>query len=170
MQQADGGLLIVSDATQGSQLSLRLTRLNPAGVRDLTYAPNGEKILSNLPPNFGMASGVSVVAEPNGGFTVMAKATFSGGTYLLVRVTDADTLNFGFGNGGLVSGYDVGNPFDNPVAMVHTANGGLLLMGDAPARPIPPVLYSRATRSCCGESLPAAWPMRLSVLLVDWRS
>ncbi|MDP1679693.1 MAG: hypothetical protein Q8L02_06205, partial [Candidatus Nitrotoga sp.] len=44
----------------------------------------------------------------------------------------AGTLNFGFGNGGLVSGYDVGNPFDQPVAMVRTANGGLLLMGDAP--------------------------------------
>ncbi|MEQ1742487.1 MAG: hypothetical protein ABL869_08330 [Candidatus Nitrotoga sp.] len=132
VQQADGGLLIVSDATQGSQFALRLTRLNPAGVRDSTYAPNGEKLLSSLPPNFGMASGVSIVAEPNGGFTVMAKATFSGGTYLLVRVTNAGTLSFDFGNGGLVSGYDVGNPSDNPVTMVHTANGGLLLMGDAP--------------------------------------
>ncbi|MCE9550177.1 MAG: hypothetical protein K8R50_04100, partial [Betaproteobacteria bacterium] len=128
VQQPDGGLLIVSDATQGSQFALRLTRLNPAGVRDSTYAPNGEKILSGLPPNFEMAS---VVAEPNGGFTVMARATFSGGTYLLVRVTAAGTLNPGFGNGGLVSGYDVGNPFDQPVAMVRTANGGLLLMGDA---------------------------------------
>lgn len=131
MLQADGGLLIVSDATQGSQFALRLTRLNPAGVRDSAYAPNGEKILSGLPPNFAMASGISVVAEQNGGFTVMAKASFMGGTYLLVRVTDAGTLNSGFGNGGLVSGYDIGNPFDRPAAMVRTANGGLLLMGDA---------------------------------------
>ncbi|WP_239292764.1 hypothetical protein [Candidatus Nitrotoga sp. 1052] len=131
VQQPDGGLLIVSDATQGSQFALRFTRLNLAGVRDSTYAPNGEKILSGLPPNFGMASGVSVVAEPNGGFTVMAKATISDGTYLLVRVTATGTLNFGFGNGGLVSGYDVGSPFDRPVTMVRTANGGLLLMGDA---------------------------------------
>ncbi|RFC36922.1 MAG: delta-60 repeat domain-containing protein [Candidatus Nitrotoga sp. LAW] len=128
IQQPDGGLLIVSDATQGSQFALQLTRLNPFDVRDSTYAPNGEKILSSLPPNFGMAS---VVAEPDGGFTVMARATFSGGTYLLVRVTAAGTLNLGFGNAGLVSGYDVGNPFDQPVTMVRTANGRLLLMGDA---------------------------------------
>ncbi|MBL0039156.1 MAG: hypothetical protein IPP36_11960 [Nitrosomonadales bacterium] len=53
VQQPDGDLLIVSDATQGSQFALRLTRLNPAGVRDSTYAPNGEKILSGLPPNLG---------------------------------------------------------------------------------------------------------------------
>ncbi|CAH1194974.1 Delta-60 repeat domain-containing protein [Candidatus Nitrotoga sp. BS] len=132
VQQPDGGLLIVSDATQGSQFALRLTRLNPAGVRDSTYAPNGEKILSGLPPNFRMASGVSVVAEPDGEFTVMARATFIGGTYLLVRVTAAGTLNFGFGNGGLISWYDVYNATDHPVAMVRTAIGGLLLMGNAP--------------------------------------
>ncbi|WP_239234352.1 hypothetical protein [Candidatus Nitrotoga sp. BS] len=139
VQQPDGGLLIVSDATQvsnpsqGSQFALRLTRLNAAGMRDSTYAPNGEKILSGLPPNFRMTWGVSVVAEPNGGFTVMARTFLSGGTYLLVRVTAGGTLNPGFGNGGLVSGYDVGNPFDQPGTMVRTANGGLLLMGYAPA-------------------------------------
>ncbi|WP_239290760.1 hypothetical protein, partial [Candidatus Nitrotoga sp. 1052] len=139
VQQPDGGLLIVSDATQvsnpsqGSQFALRLTRLNPAGMRDSTYAPNGEKILSGLPPNFRMTWGVSVVAEPNGGFTVMARTFLSGGTYLLVRVTAGGTLDPGFGNGGLVSGYDVGNPFDQPGTMVRTANGGLLLMGYAPA-------------------------------------
>ncbi|CAH1385536.1 Delta-60 repeat domain-containing protein [Candidatus Nitrotoga sp. M5] len=133
VQQSDGGLLIVSDVTQGPQFALQLTRLTSAGVRDSIYAPNGEKILSGLPPDFGMASGVSVVAEPDGGFTVMARATFSGGTYLLLRVTAAGTLNPGFGNGGLISGYDVGNPFDQPVTMVRTANGGLLLMGDAPS-------------------------------------
>ena len=139
VQQPDGGLLIVSDATQvsnpsqGSQFALRLTRLNPAGMRDSTYAPNGEKILSGLPPNFRMTPDASVVAEPNGGFTVMARTFLSGGTYLLVRVTAGGTLNPGFGNGGLVSGYDLGNPFDQPGRMVRTANGGLLLMGYAPA-------------------------------------
>ena len=138
VQQPDGGLLIVSDATQlpdpmqEPQFALRLTRLNPAGVRDSTYAPNGEKILSGMPPNFLMAYGVPIVAEPNGGFTVMAKEALSGGTYLLARVTAAGTLNPGFGNGGLVSGHNLGNPFDQPVAMVRTVNGGLLLMGDAP--------------------------------------
>ena len=133
VQQPDGGLLIVSDALLESQLALRLTRLNPAGVRDSTYAPNGEKILSGLPPHFWMHS---VVAEPNGGFTVMARATLdnSSGTYLLVRVTAAGTLNPDFGNGGLVSGYDVGSPFDRPVTMVRTTNGGLLLMGEPPTR------------------------------------
>ncbi|WP_239287475.1 hypothetical protein, partial [Candidatus Nitrotoga sp. 1052] len=137
VQQPDGGLLIVSDATQlpgptqEPQFELRLTRLNSAGVRDSTYAPNGEKILSGLPPNFLMASSVPLVAEPNGGFAVMAREALSGGTYLLARVTAAGTLNLGFGNGGLVSGHNLGNPFDQPVAMVRTVNGGLLLMGDA---------------------------------------
>ncbi|MBK8569659.1 MAG: hypothetical protein IPN81_06520 [Nitrosomonadales bacterium] len=147
VQQPDGDLLIVSDATQGSQFALRLTRLNPAGVRDSTYAPNGEKILSGLPPNFGMISDAPIVAEPDGGFTVMAKTTLnnSGGTYLLVSVTAASTLNFGFGNGGLVSGYDVGNPFDVPVTMVRTSNGGLLLMGDAPSQASGTVVLWRVT-------------------------
>ncbi|RFC32027.1 MAG: delta-60 repeat domain-containing protein [Candidatus Nitrotoga sp. MKT] len=137
VQQPDGGLLIVSDATQGSQFALRLTRLNPAGVLDSTYAPNGEKILSGLPSYFEMAPGVSVVAEPNGGFTVMAKTTISGSssTYLLVRLTAAGTLNFGFGDGGFVRGYAVDNHFDRPVTMVRTANGGLLLMGDSVTLP-----------------------------------
>ncbi|CAH1080717.1 Delta-60 repeat domain-containing protein [Candidatus Nitrotoga sp. 1052] len=130
VQQPDGGLLIISDATRISQFALRLTRLNSAGVRDSTYAPNGEKILSGLPPNFRMASDVPVIAEPNGGFTVMARE-FSSSGYLLVRVTAAGTLNLDYGNGGLVSGYDVSNPFEQPVAMVRTANGGLLLIGNA---------------------------------------
>jgi uncharacterized delta-60 repeat protein len=137
VQQPDGGLLIISDATQVSdptqisQFTLRLIRLNSAGVRDSTYAPNGEKILNGLPPNFRVASSVvPIAAEPNGGFTVMANAT-SSGSYLLVRVTAAGTLDLGFGNGGLVSGYDLGNPFEQPVTMVRTANGGLLLLGNA---------------------------------------
>ena len=152
VQQPDGGLLIVSDATQvsnpapGEPFALRLTRLNPAGVRDSTYAPNGEKILSGLPPNFYMASGASVVAEPDGGFTVMAGANIDGGNYLLVRVTAAGTLNPGFGNGGFVSGYDVGNPFDKPVTIVRTASGGLLLMGDAPPLQPDPVSIPRQSR------------------------
>ena len=130
VQQPDGGLLIVSDASQGGQFALRLTRLNSAGVRDSAYAPNGEKILSDLPPNFGMNS---VVAEPDGGFTVMASEySSSGSSYLLVRVTTAGTLNLGFGNGGLVSGSDAGNTIDQPDTMVRTANGGLLLMGKSP--------------------------------------
>ncbi|MBK8569043.1 MAG: hypothetical protein IPN81_03210 [Nitrosomonadales bacterium] len=137
VQQPDGGLMIVSDATQGSQFALRLTRLNPAGVLDSTYAPNGEKILSGLPSYFEMAPGVSVVAEPNGGFTVMARTTISGSSsiYLLVRVTAAGTLNVGFGDGGFVRGYAVDNHFDRPVTMVRTANGGLLLMGDSVTLP-----------------------------------
>ncbi len=130
VQQPDGGLLIVSDASQGGQFALRLTRLNQAGVRDSAYAPNGEKILSDLPPNFRMNS---VVAEPDGGFTVMASEfSSSGSSYLLVRVTAAGTLNLGFGNGGLVSGSDAGNTIDQPDTMVRTANGGLLLMGKSP--------------------------------------
>ncbi|MDP1854611.1 MAG: hypothetical protein Q8K74_00970 [Candidatus Nitrotoga sp.] len=130
VQQPDGGLLIVSDASQGGQFALRLTRLNSAGVRDSTYAPNGEKILSDVPQNFRLSS---VVAEPNGGFTVMASEfSSSGSSYLLVRVTAAGTLNLGFGNGGLVSGSDAGNTIDQPDTMVRTANGGLLLMGKSP--------------------------------------
>ncbi len=129
IQQADGGLLIVSEATEGSQFALRLTRLNPAGVRDSTYAPNGEKILSNLSSYFKMVPGVSVVAEPNGEFTVMARPTVgdSRSTYLLVRVTGAGTLNVGFGDGGFVRGYAVDKHFDS-VTMVRTDNGKLLLM------------------------------------------
>ncbi|CAH1083720.1 Delta-60 repeat domain-containing protein [Candidatus Nitrotoga sp. 1052] len=143
VQQPDGGLLIVSDASQGGQFALRLTRLNSAGVRDSAYAPNGERILSDLPPNFGMAS---VVAEPNGGFTVMAR-DFSNGfdVSLLVRVTAAGTLNIGFGNGGLLSGADVGNRFEQPVTMVRTANGGLLLMGDASPHPSGKIVLWRLT-------------------------
>ncbi len=130
VQQPDGGLLIVSGSSQGGQFELRLTRLNSAGVRDSAYAPNGEKILSGLPQNFSLSS---VVAEPNGGFTVMASEfSSSGSSYLLVRVTAAGTLNLGFGNGGLVSGSDAGNTIDQPDTMVRTANGGLLLMGKTP--------------------------------------
>ncbi|MFZ1318995.1 MAG: hypothetical protein WAQ56_06755, partial [Candidatus Nitrotoga sp.] len=133
VQQPDGGLLIVEDTTQESQFALRLTRLNSAGVRDSTYAPNGEKILSGLPPNFRMAYlDVPVVAEPNGGFTVVASATSGGdSSYLLIRVTAAGTLNLDFGKGGLVTGNNVGTPFDQPIMIVRTNNGGLLLMGDA---------------------------------------
>ncbi len=133
IQQPDGGLLIVSDGWPEQQFALRLTRINPAGVRDSTYAPNGEKILSGLPPNSWKPGADSVVAEPNGGFTIMAREFIASDSYLLVRVTAAGTLNLGFGKGGLVSGFDVGNPFDHPFAMVRTANGGLLLMGYAPA-------------------------------------
>lgn len=131
VQQADGGILIVSDATQGTQFALRLTRLTAAGKRDLAYAPDGEKMLGSLPPDFAMASGNSVAAEPDGGFTVMAQATLKGGTYLLVRVTNAGTLSTNFGAGGLVSGYGLGNPFDHPVEIVRTSDGRLLLLGNA---------------------------------------
>ncbi|CAG9933905.1 hypothetical protein [Candidatus Nitrotoga arctica] len=151
VQQPDGSLLIVSDATQdsniasGEQFILRLTRLNSAGVPDSTYAPNGEKILSGLPSNFRMDSDVPVIAEPDGGFTVMARANINGGNYLLVRVTAAGTLNFDFGKDGLVSGYDLGNPSDIPVKMVRTSNGGLLLMGDAPPQTSGTVVLWRVT-------------------------
>jgi hypothetical protein len=45
-------------------------------------------------------------------------------------VTAAGTLNLGFGNSGFVRGYDLVSSFEHPVAMVRTANGGLLLMGN----------------------------------------
>ena len=98
-------------------------------MRDPTYAPKGEKILSDLSSYFEMVRGASVVAEPNGEFTVMAGPTVgdSSSTYLLVRVTGAGTLNFGFGEGGFARRYAVDKHFDS-VTMVRTDNGGLLLM------------------------------------------
>lgn len=137
VQQPDGGLLIVSDATQGSQFALRLIRLDRAGKRDSAFAPNGEKLLTGLPPNFVMASGNSVAAEPDGGFTVLAVAAqFSHYSiyserhdYLLLRLTAAGALNSSFGTGGMASSNDLGNPLDQPFEMVRTTDGKLLLNG-----------------------------------------
>lgn len=145
VQQADGGILIVSDATQGTKFALRLTRLTAAGERDLAYAPNGEKTLGGLPPDFAMAPGNSVAAEPDGGLTVMAKNTLDGRRYLLVRVTAAGILDSSFGAGGLVSGYDLGNSLDNPFVMVRTADGKLLIIGDSGEWPTRKVALWRVT-------------------------
>ena len=130
VQQADGGILIVADATHGAQFALRLTRLTAAGARDTFFAPNGEKILTALPPDFELRSGSLVAAEPNGGFAALANATSSGGTYLLVRVTASGALDSTFGSGGLISGYDLGRPFDVPTQIARIASGKLLLLGD----------------------------------------
>jgi len=136
VQQPDGGLLIVSDATQGAQFALRFVRLDRSGNRDLGFAPNGEKILTGLPANFVMAPGNSVAAEPDGGFTVLAvDSQFNNNTsfyrhdYLLLRLTAAGALNSSFGTGGLASSNDLGNPLDHPFEIVRTVDGKLLLNG-----------------------------------------
>jgi uncharacterized delta-60 repeat protein len=133
VQQADRGILLVSDATQGTNFALRLTRLTATGSPNPVFAPNGEKILNSLdglPANFKLGWGNRVVADVNGGFTALASATFDGGTYLLLRVTAAGVLDARFGSGGLVSGVDLGRPFDVPAQLVVTSDGKLLLLGD----------------------------------------
>ena len=133
VQQADRGILLVSDATQGSEFSLRLTQLTATGSPNSAFAPNGEKILNSLdglPANFKLGWGNRVVADVNGGFTALASATFDGGTYLLLRVTAAGALDSHFGAGGLVSGFDLGRPFDVPAQLVATSDGKFLLLGD----------------------------------------
>lgn len=134
--QADGGMLIVADATPdgpgGANLTLRLTRLTASGTPDTAFAPGGEKILGGLPANFRLRSSDAVVAQPDGGFTVLANAnaSFSGGSYLLLRISASGALDTAFGVGGIATGAALGRPFDVPVRLAIARDGGLLLLGE----------------------------------------
>ena len=138
VQQPDGGILIVSQVSLIGEFALRLVRLTATGALDSAYAPNGERILGNLPPGFSLEDAksvkrrITVVADPDGGFVALARAFDSSGTYLLLRVRPSGILNSSFGSDGLVSGYDLGYPFDQPTRMVRTVDDGLLLLGDVP--------------------------------------
>jgi hypothetical protein len=80
-----------------------------------------------------LAPGISVVAEPAGGFTALAMASYPDplGIYLLLRVTNSGSLDTSFRVVGLVSGYDLGHPFDMPTSIARTGDGKMLLLGDS---------------------------------------
>lgn len=133
--QADGNVLLVIDATTGRDFAVRLTRLTAAGVRDETFGPNGERLITGLPLDFKLMSGNFLIAEPDRSFTAVAVASNPGfpGTYLLLRMRPTGTLDPAFGADGIVSGYDVGYPFDIPASIVRAADGALVLLGDSVA-------------------------------------
>ena len=113
VQQPDGSVLLVSDTGAAPALVIRLTRLNAQGSRDNGFGANGEMLLGGLPRDFTLTGiglppyPLAVVSEPDGGFTALANAAIDNGTYLLLRVTPSGVLDPGFGNGGVISGYDL---------------------------------------------------------------
>lgn len=127
--QPDGKVLVVTDASANGVFMLRFRRFLPQGTPDPAFGPNGTRLLDNLPPNFAFGTSTLAVAEPAGGFTLAARASFQGGTYLLLRVTGNGTLDTTFGGAGYVSGYDLGNPRDVPVQLVRTVSGRYFLFG-----------------------------------------
>jgi uncharacterized delta-60 repeat protein len=140
--RADGGQLFVTDASAGGAFALRLRRYQPLayGTPDFTFGPDGERVLANLPPNFAFTSTQRAVAEPGGGFTLVANGTFPGSTYLVLRVTADGALDPSFGGIGYVSGHDASNPRDVPTQIVRTPDGGYVLFGhpvDANGNAIP---------------------------------
>jgi uncharacterized delta-60 repeat protein len=127
--QPDGKVLVVTDASAIGVFMLRFRRFLPQGTPDPAFGTNGARLLANLPPNFAFGASTLAVAEPTGGFTLAARATFQGGTYLLLRVTGDGALDPTFGGVGYVSGYDLGNPRDVPVQLVRTAANRYALIG-----------------------------------------
>ncbi|CAN5433645.1 hypothetical protein BH11PSE11_BH11PSE11_22640 [soil metagenome] len=132
VRQADGGLLIATSFVQGKQFAIRLTRLDAAGKRDLSFAPAGEKLLVNLPAGFTIVDENSFAAGADGGFTVMANSRTDAvpRTYLLMRVSATGILNPLFGTGGIKAGSELGNPQDRAISVVSGQDGKLLLMGE----------------------------------------
>jgi uncharacterized delta-60 repeat protein len=127
--QADGKVLVVTDASSQGNFALRFRRFLAQGAADTAFGANGERVLANLPPNFALGTHNLAVTEPAGGFTLAANATFTGGTYLLLRVNGEGALDPLFGSVGYRSGYDLGNPHDVPTRLARTAGGGYALSG-----------------------------------------
>ena len=126
----DGTMLLLgaSETSSGSPgFPPVLTRLSAQGQLDTSFGPRGRKVLSGLPPNFTFNYEQAFVARTDGGLVLLARATFDGGTFLLVGITPAGEFEASFGNGGLVSGYDLGYPDHIPAAAALTADGGLWL-------------------------------------------
>lgn len=127
--QPDGKILVVTDASATGIFALRFRRFLAQGTSDTSFGTNGERLLGNLPPDFAFGTSNLAVAEPAGGFTLAAQATFQGGTYLLLRVTGDGALDTTFGSVGFVSGYDLGNPHDAPTQLARTATNRYVLIG-----------------------------------------
>ena len=127
--QADGKILAITDASANGSFALRIRRFLSNGTPDSGFGTNGAILLGNLPPNFAFGTSLLAVAEPAGGFTLAARASFAGGTYLLLRVTGNGALDPTLGGVGYVSGYDLGNPTDVPVQLVRTATNSYALIG-----------------------------------------
>ncbi|MBK8741963.1 MAG: hypothetical protein IPM02_21730 [Betaproteobacteria bacterium] len=85
--QADGRILVITDASANGIFALRFRRFLAQGTPDTSFGTYGERLLGNLPPDFAFGTSSLAVAEATGGFTLAARATFQGGTYLLLRVT-----------------------------------------------------------------------------------
>ncbi|MBK7472214.1 MAG: hypothetical protein IPI73_18005 [Betaproteobacteria bacterium] len=129
--QPDGKILVVTDASANGVFALRFRRFLAQGTPDTSFGTNGERLLGNLPPDFAFATSNLAVAEAAGGFTLAARATFQGGTYLLLRVTGDGALDTSFGSVGFISGYDLGNPRDAPTQLARTATNRYVLIGTA---------------------------------------
>ena len=156
--QPDGKVLVVTDASANGVFMLRFRRFLQNGVIDTSFGSGGERLLGNLPGDFVFMSANLAVAEPGGGFTLAALPTFSGGTYLLLRVTANGALDTSFGGVGYRSGFDLGNPFDTPSNLARTMNNGYALFGRQGARPAPIRVVMRSGRSTptVRPSLPSA--------------
>ena len=129
--QPDGRILVVTDASASGVFALRFRRFLAQGTPDTSFGANGERLLGNLPPDFAFGTSNLAVAEAAGGFTLAARASFQGGTYLLLRVTGDGALDNSFGGVGFVSGYDLGNPRDAPTQLARTATKRYVLLGTA---------------------------------------
>lgn len=127
--QADGRLLVVSDASGNGSFSLRLRRLLANGASDTSFGTNGERLLSDLSSGVTFLSTDLAYATPEGGMVLAALPAPAKRSYLLLRLNANGGLDSTFGKNGIVSGYDLGAPDDWPTQMVRTPDGQSVLLG-----------------------------------------
>ncbi len=112
----DGKIIMVLQA--GSKV--RLTRLLPNGTTDITYGTNGySKIASQQPLAAVMQADGKIVT---GGMGI------SPAQFTLVRYNTDGTLDFAYGNGGVVN-TTFNNAYSNLNAMVLTSDGKVIAGG-----------------------------------------
>jgi uncharacterized delta-60 repeat protein len=129
--QPDGKLMIVTDVRGGGGGWLKLRRFTPQGALDLTLGPNGEREINGLPSDFAFTSTQLAVAEPGGGFTLVANGQFTGSTYLILRFDANGNPDLSLDGVGYRSGIEVGNARDVPLQLGRTPDGGYVLFGYA---------------------------------------
>ncbi|CAG0970388.1 hypothetical protein BURK2_01246 [Burkholderiales bacterium] len=131
LPQADGKTLLLSmpdsNAYPPVNFPPSLTRLTAQGQLDQSFGTGGTKVVTGLPPNFTYTYNQGFVARPDGGLYLFAQASFVGGTFLIIAITPEGVLDASFGQGGFVSGYDLGYPSERPEAAALTPEGGLWL-------------------------------------------
>ncbi len=148
--QPDGKLLVVT-----GKAVLRFRRFLAHGELDATYGANGERVVGGVPPNFAFTDTRLAVTDPAGGFTLVLRATFDGGTWLLLRAGADAALDPNLGGVGYVSGFDLGNPLDLPRSLTRLASNRYALFGLRPT--VDPTIYEVAWEVDAGGKLVTAF-------------